>query len=178
MRKAGLTTLTAAITIAAAGIPAATAATPAKSWMGAVCSSVTIWQKSVVGEATAASDEIKALKGTKAADTGGLKSRLIVAFDEMALRTDVLRDTMAKAGTPDFPHGRELAKGLGAALSQLAVSMRAADAQARALPTGSAKAFTAAALKLASSLASGMSGIGPGLATLDRYDAKLVAAAA
>jgi hypothetical protein len=135
----------------------------ASSYVSAVCSAVGPFAKDVSARAGSLTS---ALSGSASKSPAEGKALLKGFLSAIAADSSRALARLKAAGTPNVPHGKEIADRLVSVFARLDGAIRSADRQAAALPISSAAAFKTAAVSLGATIQSSVTGIDSGLGSL------------
>lgn len=146
-------------------------ASPQK-WAHTLCTSLVTWQHTVKTEFTKLKTTVDKLKKNGNADPVKAKHELVSFLGRIVSSTNVLIGKIKAVGAPNTKNGDKLQKTLISGLGQLNKAFKNAKKSAQSLPTGSRKAFSQGAQRLATTLQASDNQVGTALSGLAKYDTK------
>jgi len=129
-------------------------ATPARTYVQALCNAATTWQGKVQQGATQLGTE---LTGNPSPAHG--KQVFGQFLDGVIRSTDEMIGRVKAAGTPDVKDGKEAADKVVGTLEQVRAAFQSARAQVDKLPTGDQQAFQQGANQIGSTITSSLSDV-------------------
>ncbi len=163
------------VALLGAGSPARSTKTVSpKKYARSVCTGVGTWVQTLQDGSTRIQADLSPAALGTLADTKTILDRAktsVGSFMESAVAgTDTLLNRLARAGTPDTPKGKKVAKKLVAGFRGIRSLLDDARHAAQALPDNDAQAFTDGAQKVSGSITKGFDDFSAAFKSLDKLD--------